>query len=313
MLLPIGATFGTPGAAVAIPRVAVAIPMRAVEFRTILAGTIELRALTKRTIAFGAISARTRKTRALITIAVARLVVTWLVELRTIEIPSALASGARMALGAILSLLPRFGIATVAAKFPVAIWAIAKILARAARKFLVAVEFSLGATGERPIAAGTVTISRPRAEGAIAARTITVFAETLATRRVGPLLAALSRCVRFLVAEFSVAKFPVLETRGRPSVAVTIGPVAARRIGALVAAVFTWPERTLFALTASRRPIGKRAITARPRRIAVVTARWAIVTLSGIGTPLAFRLARKTALGEFLFRPPRNARAAFAA
>jgi hypothetical protein len=219
-----------------------------------------------------------------------------------------------MALGAILSLLPRFGIAAVSAKFAVAIRAIAEILSPATGKLLVAVEFSLGTPGERPIAAGTVAIPGPRAERPIAARTITVLAEALATWRVGPLLAILARCVRFLVAEFPFAKFPVLETRSRTRVTITVWTVAARRIGALVAAaIFSWPERTLLALAASRRPIGKRAITARPRRIAILAARWAIVALSSIGASLAFRLRRKTALGEFLLRPPRNARTAFAA
>ncbi len=144
-----------------------------------------------------------------------------------------------MALGAILALLPRFGIATVAAKFLTAIRTIAEILARAARKLLVAVEFSFRTAGKRPIATGTVAIPRPRVEGTIATRAIIVFAETLATRRVGPLLAALARCVRFLVAEF-----PVLEARGRTRITVTtIRPVAARRVWTLVAAaVITWPE-----------------------------------------------------------------------
>ena len=152
-----------------------------------------------------------------------------------------------MALGAILSLLPRFGIATVAAKFPVAIRTIAEILARAARKLLVAVEFSFRTTGERPIATGTVAISRPRVERTIATRTITVLAKALAARRVRPLLAILSRRVRFLVAEF-----PVLETRGRTRVAITIRPVSARRVRTLVAStVFARPERTLLALAAS--------------------------------------------------------------
>jgi hypothetical protein len=218
-----------------------------------------------------------------------------------------------MALGAIFSLLPRLGIATVAAELPVAIRTRAEILARAARKLLVAVEFSIGTTGEGPIATGTVTISRPSGERPIATRPVTVLAKALPARRVGPLLPTLSRCVRFLVAEFPVAKFPVLETRSRTRIAITVWPVAARRVGALVTAVFTRPERTLLAIAASRRTVAIRSITTGPRRIAVIAARRAIVALSGIRAPLAFGLARKTALGEFLVRSSRNARAALAA
>ena len=308
MLLPIGTAFG------AIPRVAIAIPTRAVELRTILARTIEFRTLAKRTIAFGTIAARARKTRTFIAaIAVARLVVTRLVELWTIEIPRALASGTRIALRTIrrgrLSLLPRFGIAAVPAKFPVAIRTTAEILAGAARKLFVAVEFSFRTPGKRPIAARTITIPRPCIERAVASRPIAVLAEPFATRRVGPLLATFSRRVSFLVAEF-----PVLETPRRSRVITTaVRAIATRRVRAFfTATIFARPERTLLAVAASGRPVAIRPITAPTRCIAIFAARRAIVALSGIRAPFTVSLAAEAALGEFLLRPPRNTRAALA-
>jgi hypothetical protein len=95
MLLPVGAAFG---------------PLtRTVELRTILAGTIETG-----TIAFGAIRARARKPRAVVTaVAIfARLVKTWFIVARLIEIPRGLPRGARIASGVVgrrrIALLPRF-------------------------------------------------------------------------------------------------------------------------------------------------------------------------------------------------------------
>jgi hypothetical protein len=72
----------------------------------------------------------------------------------------------------------------------------------------------------------------------------------------------------------------------------------------VAAAIFTRPERTLLTVTAPRRPIRKRAVAARPRRIAIVAARRSIFPVTGVRTPFALRFARKTALGEFLFRTP---------
>src|SRR5216683_5954590 len=86
--------------------------------------------------------------------------------------------------------------------------AAAEILARttvgrAARKLLVAAEFSRG-----PIAFPR----RPRTIRAVSPRAVAVLAKTLAARGVGPLLAAAFPWrVRLLVAEL-----PVLETRRRP-------------------------------------------------------------------------------------------------
>jgi hypothetical protein len=95
---------------------------------------------------------------------------------------------------------------------------------------------------------------------------------------------------------------------------MTVRAVPARRVRAFVAAtVFTRPERAFFTLTASRGAIRKRAITARTRRIAVVAARRTIVAVASVGAPFALSLGGEAALGEFLLRPPGNARAAFAA
>jgi hypothetical protein len=122
MFLPVGAAFGAPR---------VAIPTRAIELRPVLAGMIELRPIAKWTIAFGAILTGARKTRT-ITIPIVRLVATRLVEFWAVEVPRALTGGTRLALSAIrrssISLLPRLGIAAVAAKFPVAIRTTTKIL-----------------------------------------------------------------------------------------------------------------------------------------------------------------------------------------
>jgi hypothetical protein len=95
---------------------------------------------------------------------------------------------------------------------------------------------------------------------------------------------------------------------------MTVRSVPARLIRALVVTtIFARPERTFLTLAASRRSIGKPAITAPARRITVLAARRTIFAVAGIRTPLALRLAGEAALGEFLLRPPRNARAALAA
>jgi len=232
MLLPIGAAFGT--------SIVAAIPTRPVESRTVLA-TVESRTPTGRAAAIGAIIARTRKARAIAAIVIARPVVTRLVEFWTVEISRTFTGGARVASPtprrSVIALLPGFEIAAVPAKLPVAWRAVAEILARAARELLVAVEFSFRAAGKRPISTGTVTVWRPRIERTIATRTITVLAEALAAWRVGPLLAILAMRVRLLVAEFSV-----LETPSRTRVAITVRPVAARRVWTFVAAIFSRPE-----------------------------------------------------------------------
>jgi hypothetical protein len=93
-----------------------------------------------------------------------------------------------------------------------------------------------------------------------------------------------------------------------------VGPIATRRVRTLItAAIFARPERTLFTLTAPRRPIRKRAVAPRTRRITVLAARRTILAGARIRAPFAVRFAGKPALGEFLLRPPRNARAALAA
>jgi hypothetical protein len=167
-------------------------------------------------------------------------------------------------------------------------------------------------TSERPFSARPVAIPRSRIERAIAPWPVAVLAETFATRRIRSLLATLSWCVRLFVAEF-----PVLEARGWTRVAVvavTIRSIPARRVRALVATtVFTRPERTFFTVTASRRPIRKRTVAPRTRRITILAARRTIITFACIWTPFALRLPLKTALGKFLVRAPRNARTALAA
>ena len=256
-----------PGAA------AFAILTRRNEFRPVLAGTVEFRSLTKRAIGLRAIGLRTvlaraRKARTLIAAAVvSRFVIT-----RLVETSGTVAGGAGITPGMVgrtgIALLPRFGFATVGAAFGAA----AKILARAsvtrvalaipgraAREFLVAAEFSIGAVATRPVAIAR----RPRTIGAISTGPVTVLAKALTARGVGPLLTStLTRRIRPLVAEFLVGE-ACRRTR-----------IAARRVRALFStAIVTGGVGTLFAAAAALWTIGKRPIAARTRRVAIITAR----------------------------------------
>src|SRR5437899_1895797 len=89
---------------------------RTLEFRTILAGTIELRPLAKRTVTLGTIIARARKPRTFTAAVLPRFVITRLVEFRLVktslfELACAVAGGARIATDVIrragVALLPR--------------------------------------------------------------------------------------------------------------------------------------------------------------------------------------------------------------
>src|SRR5207253_455746 len=153
---------------------------RSLEFRTAVAafpGRSELRPLPKRAIALRAIFAR--------------LVITGLVEFRSVKITRAVTRRAGIAAGVVrrtrIALLPWFGIAALRTAFGT----IAKILAwttvgRARREFLVAAKFSVG-----PIATMTVALTRrSRAVRAIPPRPVIILAKTFTARGVRPLFAA---------------------------------------------------------------------------------------------------------------------------
>ena len=197
MLLPVGTAFGP-------------VTARAVEFRAILA--------------------RTRKPRTLLAAAFLT---------RLVEIARAVAGRAGIASAAIIALLPGLLVAAVATtravtKIParssiamvaLAIPGVALAIPRAAGEFPVAVKFSLG-----PIAAGTISVTRrPRTIRPVAARTVSILAETFTARRVWALLAAaVPRRIGPLVTELLLR-----EASGRARI-VAIPRVALRsRRGAL--------------------------------------------------------------------------------
>jgi hypothetical protein len=149
----------------------------------------------------------------------------------------AVTGGTGVTLAAILTLLPRLGIAAVGAKVlaRTTVAAVAPAIRRAARELLVTAKFSL-----RPIAT----------------RTVAVFTKTFATRRIGPLLAtAFSRGIGL-----PVAKFPIGKTSGRagivaiPEVALAI-PARGAVVSTKIRPVAAWLERTLLAAIIARAKI----------------------------------------------------------
>jgi hypothetical protein len=163
---------------------------------------------------------------------------------------------------------------------------------------------------------------RPRAVGAVSRWPIT-------TRCIGSFFGTLSRGIRLPVSEFSV-----LETSGRAGIAALTRCVRALFAAATVAG-------TLIPLE-TRRPIAKRPIAARARRVTIIAARcigvpagrraFALagvvfararirllaiglraIGLAGMGALFAIAFARKAALGEFLLGPAGGAGAPLAA
>ena len=305
MLLPGGAAFG---------------PLaRTVEFRTILAGTIEFRRAREtggrsdgRSPWGRSSRGREKRGRVVAAAILARFVVTGLVE-----ISGAVAEGRELRpawSGEEASRFchgfesPRSGRSPKSLR-GAAIRARSSLRSGAPREnFLSPPNFLLG-----PVAVAR----RPRGVRAVASRPVAVLAKTFAARRIGPLLAAaFTRRIGLPVAEF-----PVLETRGRAGIAA----VAARGVGTLFAFAAGSSRSAETADRCGRRSsrlkrgagaFALAGVGLAGARIGLLAVGFGAVGLAGIGTPLAIALsllAGKAALGEFLLGSPGGAGAALAA
>jgi len=145
-----------------------------------------------------------------------------------------------------------------------------------AGKSVVAAEFSF--------ALGALITRRPRSERAISSRTVVVFLETLTSGLVGPLGAAISRPVRFPLAELFVGG-----SCGRTRIA----SILAHGVRTLVRTILSRTKRLTIrtvGTTATRavilvealRTIGKRPVATTTRSIALFTSRRKAIAFAGI-------------------------------